>query len=319
MRRFREFCNATQSLLRETVQNYRKDNVSRLAASFAFYSSFSLAPALVIGLAVAGAILGQLVVLSRLTEEMKNYVGPEAALFITETVNAWRGRMTGSSATVIGVVVSLFGATAAFVELQSAFNIIWRAGPNKRSFMKQALYERAVAFVVVVGIGVFLLISLILGATVEVLNRFMADRLPLPASLFQLVNLVVTFVLTTLSAAALFRLLPDRRPRWRDVWVGAVATSALWALGKYIIAMYFAHTAVSSLYGAAGSFAIILLWIYYNAQVLFFGAEVAHAHEKVFGPDNTAISGDEIPSASCRDTLQDSTSSRGNGQEEIGA
>lgn len=284
------FLKAARSLFEETLVNWRQDNVSRLAASFAFYASFSLAPALVIGLVVAGAMVGDLVAQTRLTHEIQQYLGPQATAFIAETISTWRGHMTGSSATAIGLVASLFGATAAFVELQSAFNLIWRAGPNRRSFIEQALYERVVAFVVVLGIGIFLLFSLFLGATVEVMSRFVADRLPLPANLFHWVNLLVTLVLTTLLVAALFGLLPDKKLRWGDVWLGAVATALLLALGKYFIAMYFARTAVSSLYGAAGSFAIILLWIYYNAHVLFFGAELAHAYAKLFGSGKDEVS-----------------------------
>lgn len=319
------FLKAARSLIEETFKNWQKDSVSRLAASLAFYSSFSLAPALVIGLAVAGALVGDMVAQARLTEEIQNYLGPQATPFITDVIVKWRGHMTGSSATIIGIIGSLFGATAAFVELQAAFNIIWKSERNRRSFITQALYERVVAFVVVLGIGIFLLISLFLGTAVEVLNRYLVGWLPIPAGLFHWINLLVTLVLTTLLAAALFRLLPDRNLRWGDVWLGAAVTSILWAIGKYLIAMYFAHTAVSSLYGAAGSFAIILLWIYYNAHVLFFGAEIAHAYVEIFGSEES-VSSRNAPSMSqsadmneeiaSDETKPESTPKRGPGEKD---
>jgi membrane protein len=284
--RLKLFLSDARSLLSEAFNNWLGDNVSRLAASFAFYTSFSIAPALVIGLAVAGAIAGDWVAQEKFTHEMRDYVGPEAASFIVEIVDSWRGRMSGGTATVIGITLSLLGATAAFVELQSALNLIWKSEPSKRSYLKQALYERVVAFAMVVSIGFFLLLTLFLGATVAALDTFFKNVLPIPAQLFQVVNLVATLVMTFIMVAALFKFLPYKRLGWRDVWVGALATSVLLTLGRYVMTLYLAHTAISSLYGAAGSLVVVLIWVYYNAHVLFFGAELAHAYVKVFRPSS---------------------------------
>ncbi len=275
------FLGDARSLLSEAFREWQRDNVSRLAASFAFYTSFSIAPALVIGLAVAGVFAGDLVAQEKFTNEIRDYVGPEATSFIVELVNSWRGRMSGGTATVIGITVSLFGATAAFVELQSALNLIWKSEPSRRSYLKQALYERVVAFAIVLSIGLFLILSLFLGATVAALNRFFSDLLPVPALLIQVVNLLATLILTFFMVAALFKFLPHKRLSWRDVWVGALATSVLLTIGKSIMTIYFSRTAIGSLYGAAGSLIVILVWVYYNSHVLFFGAELACAHVKL--------------------------------------
>ncbi|MFC1834064.1 YihY/virulence factor BrkB family protein [Thermodesulfobacteriota bacterium] len=300
--RVQRFLIDARSLLSKTLRDWQSDNVPRLAASLAFYTSFSIAPALVIGLAVAGAVAGDLVAQDKFTDEIREFVGPEATSFIVEILKSWRGRMSGGTATAIGICVSLFGATAAFVELQSALNLIWKSEPSRRSYLKQALYERVVAFAVVVSIGLFLLLSLVLGATVAAINSLFADLLPVPALIIRAVNLIVTLVLTLFLIAALFILLPHKRLGWRDVWVGALATSVLLTIGKYFMTMYIAHSAIGSLYGAAGSLVIILVWVYYSAHVIFFGAELTHAYGKLFRPGTREAPQGEIFIGSDSDT-----------------
>lgn len=197
--------------------------------------------------------------------------------------------MSGAAPTLIGITLSLFGATAAFVELQNALNLIWKSEAGRRFYLRQALYERVVAFAVVVSIGLFLILSLVLGATVAALNSLFSDLLPVPALLIQALNLLATLILTFFLIATLLKFLPNRRLGWKDVWLGALVTSVLLTIGKYTMTVYLAHRAIGSLYGAAVSLAIVLVWVYYNAHVLFFGAELACAYVKLFRPGAAEI------------------------------
>jgi membrane protein len=261
---------------KETAQGWHADNISRLSAALAFYTTFSLAPALVIALAVASEIIGTEAAHSELTRELSSYIGPKVTAFIFNVIEVSQQRITGRTATLISLAASFFGATVVFVELKSAFNIIWKVNELPRGIFAQLVYERIASFVVVLGIGLFLIASMFLSATATAIGEFFASQVPQISASLQWIELFVSFLTTGLLVTLLFKLLPDTPVRWHHAAVGAAFTAVMMMIGKYAIGLYLGRSSLSSIYGAAGSFVIILVWVYYNAQVLFTGAELTH-------------------------------------------
>ncbi len=261
---------------KETARGWNEDNVSRLSAALAFYTTFSLAPALVIALAVASEIIGTEAAHSELTRELSSYIGPKVTDFIFNVIEVSQQRITGRTATLISLAASFFGATVVFVELKSAFNIIWKVNELPRGIFAQLVYERIASFIVVLGIGLFLIASMFLSATATAIGEFFASQVPQISASLQWIELFVSFLTTGLLVTLLFKLLPDTPVRWHHAAIGAAFTAVMMMIGKYAIGLYLGRSSLSSIYGAAGSFVIILVWVYYNAQVLFTGAELTH-------------------------------------------
>jgi membrane protein len=265
-------------LLRETVESWQADDASQMAAALAFYTTFSLAPALLIGLAVASAFVGTEAAHAQLVAELNELLGAKGADFVMQVVETSRGQMTGKTATAIGLVAALFGATVAFAELHYAFNRIWKVQLSRRGFIMRLIHARALSFLVVICIGALLIVFAGLSAALSILDQFFTDALPYTAWTLHWLDSGASFLLMTLLLAVLFKLIPDTTVQWGDVWVGAVVTSILFVIGKVLMGIYLGTSSLSSFYGAAGSLVVILLWVYYSAQVLFFGAELTFVH-----------------------------------------
>jgi membrane protein len=261
------------TLLRETAVEWKKDGGSRLAASLAYYTVFSLAPLLLIVIAVAGFFFGSTQARDEIFAQMESLMGPSGAQYMKTVLdNSWKGS-TGILATVVGLVVLLIGATGAFAELQDSLNQIWDAEPRKGNTVWLYLRRRLLSFSLVLTLGFLMMVSLVLSAALSAASKYMFYLVPDYFPLFNFLNWLVSFVVTSGLFAAIYKILPDTKVRWKNVWLGAVVASLLFSIGRYLIGLYLGQSSFASVYGAAGSFVLILLWVYYSAQILFFGAE----------------------------------------------
>lgn len=270
-------------LIKESFKEWQKDGALDLGAALAYYAIFSLAPLLLVALAVAGLLWDRGQIQSQLIGQVQGLMGPQGAQAV-ETMLSNAGRHgSGVIATVLAVVTILFGATGVFVQLQTALNKVWnveaRPGLGVWSFVK----TRLISFGMVLGIGFLLLVSLVISTAVSALGKWATGLLPGSETLMQVVTFAVSFAFITLLFAMMFKFLPDVEIGWRDVWIGAVVTALLFTLGKFLIGLYLGKSSVASTYGAAGSLVIVLLWIYYSSQILFLGAEFTQVYASRYG------------------------------------
>ena len=261
------------SLVKHSAIAWVDDGCPRLGAALAFYTIFSLAPVLIIGISVASFAFGRDAVQGHVVAQIQDLVGREAAFTIQAMIENAHRSHSGVLATVIGITTLLIGATAVFGELQDAFNLIWRSQPRHRSFWLSMILSRLLSFSLVIVLGFLMLASLIVSAAITAFASYLETIVGATGTVLSLINFTTSFSILTLLFALLFRVLPDAPVRWRDVWLGSVITAVLFSLGKFLIGLYLGNSAIASSYGAAGSLVVILVWIYYSAQILLFGAE----------------------------------------------
>jgi membrane protein len=270
-------------------------------AALAYYAVFSIAPTLVITVAVASMVLGADAAQGRLEAQLQQVVSPLVAQAIAEMLGYVHLTHSGLLATLVSAVVLLFGAAGLFTQLQSALNAIWDVKLKPGLSIWFALRTRLMTFLLVVVVGALLLASLVASTALAAVTAYLPEAdLPGGFSLITILNWVISFALLTLLFALVYKLLPDVHIAWRVVWVGAVATAVLFTLGNYVIGLYLGRTSAASAYGAAGSLVIVLLWVYYSSQVLLFGAELTQAFARHFGepvrPADYAVS---VAAADC--------------------
>jgi membrane protein len=273
------------NLIKDAVEGWQRDNASLLAAAVAFYTIFSLAPVLVIALAVAGAVIGEGAARTELMGQLESLMGPRAAAFILLVLDGMKST-GGIGITLIGTATAFVGATAAFSALQTGLNTVWKAPPTETSWVegiKDLIFSRLLSFAMVLAVGLLLLLSLALSTALSAVDEFMPDFLPLPPFALDLANHAVSWVLITLLFAAIYKLLPDVTISWKDVWVGAVITGLLFILGTVPMGYYLGRTTLRSAFGAAASLVAILLWVYYSTMIFFFGAEITRAYARRYG------------------------------------
>ena len=264
-------------VLKEAASDWVDDKAAQQGAALAFYSVLSLAPLVVISLTIAGLFFQDAA--GQFTAQMQSMVGQEGAEAIGAMAqNAGKEPTAGSIATIFGVLTLLFGASGVFGQLQESMNSIWDAKPKTGSGIWHMIRSRFLSFAMVLGTGFLLLISLLLSTAVAAIGNYFGSRFPGAEALIHLANEIATFIVVTLLFAMMFKLLPDKQIAWRDVWVGALLTALLFTVGKLLIGLYLGKSAIGSSYGAAGSLVVLLVWIYYSAQVLFFGADLAHTY-----------------------------------------
>lgn len=254
-----------------------------MGASLAFYTLFALAPVLLIAIAIAGQVFGAEAVRGQIVGQIDGLLGCEAATAIQTLLQGARRPGAGTAATIVGGATFLLTASGAFLELQAAFNTIWRVEPRPGLNLKKFLLNRAQSFGLVLSIGFLLLVSLVVSAGLAATAAWMAHRLPVSPWFWTGVNIVTSLAVITVLFALLFKFLPDVELAWRDVWSGAVITSVLFSIGKFAIGLYIARSATASSYGAAGSMLVLLLWVYYSAQILLLGAEFTRVRAQQHG------------------------------------
>lgn len=283
-------------LLKETFAEWNDDKASQMAAALAYYTVFSLAPLLIIVIAIAGFFFGEEAARGEIVGQIEGLVGRDGATVIqTALENTHRpGSGVGIIASLISIAVLIFGASGVFVQLQEALNEIWDVVPNAKQGVGNVVRKRAMSFAVVLSIGFLLLVSLVVSAALSAINTFASGLLPGFDVLWSLINLVISFVVTTLLFALIYKYLPDVDVAWRDVWVGATLTSILFSVGRYLIGLYLGNSSFGSTYGAAGSLVILLAWIYYSVQILFFGAEFTQVYARRYGSQVKPLTDEQL-------------------------
>jgi membrane protein len=260
-------------LLRATFCEWKEDHCAQLGAALAFYSVFSLTPLLMIAIAIAGLVFGRDAARNGVVEQIRALVGMEAARSIEMMVDASTRPATNKVALAVGIVMLLVGASGVFGQLQDALNVIWEAPTRKGRPLLRMLQDRFLSFTMVLGSGFLLLVSLVISAALTALNDSVARIVSIDPLLLQVLHLIVSFAVTSLLFAMIFKVLPDISIGWNEVWIGAAVTSLLFSIGKVLIGLYLGESGIASVYGAVGSLLILLLWTYYSAQILLFGAE----------------------------------------------
>jgi membrane protein len=267
-------------ILKETGSDWSSDNATRLAAALAYYTVLSLAPLLVLAVAVAGLFFGEEAARGQIANELSSVVGPEAGKGIETMLTHAKKPEEGALGSIIGIVVLLFGASGVFGELQSSLNTIWEVEPKPGLGVWGMLRTRFFSFSMVLGVAFLLLVSLVLSAALAGVGRMFESSLPGGAVLWQGVNFAVSFGVVTVLFALIFKVVPDVKITWKDVWIGAAVTALLFAIGKFALGLYLGRASVASPYGAAGSLIVLVIWVYYAAQILFMGAEFTQVYAR---------------------------------------
>jgi membrane protein len=270
--------------LKQTVQEWLEDNAPTWSAAIAFYTLFSLAPIMLVVVGVAGLVWEREAVRSEVVAQFEMLVGQEGAAQVAGVLD--RMYQPGGTvwATALGGAAVLVGATAVFNTLRSALNRIWNVEAPPFS-LRSLLRHRLLSFAMVLCLAFLLLVSLLVSAALAAAGRWSAGWLPVPASVLEGLNIGVSWLVFTFLFAAILKWLPDAWIRWREVWVGAGITSLLFALGKFAIGFYLGRSGAASVYGAAGSLAIFLLWIDYSAMIFLLGAEFTQVYARTWGTD----------------------------------
>lgn len=269
----RDSARASWELLRATVDLWSSKNAFQLAGALAFYTLFSIAPLLIIAITMTGMFFGQEAARGEVAAQIAQYVGPDAAELVEDAVQKSRFEEAGILPTLLGVAALLFGATTVFAQMQAALNAMWEVKTHpSRSQLGSFVLTRLVSFGMVVVIGFLLLVSFLSTIVLNALLRFAGDRIAIPELVASTADLSVSLVVATLLFAMIFKVLPDVRLSWSHVARGAVLTGVLFVLGQYLISLYLTRAGPSSIYGAAGSLVMLLMWVYYSSLILFLGA-----------------------------------------------
>lgn len=264
-------------VIKQTFKEWNAHGAPRLGAALAFYSVLSVGPLLLIAISVAGLAFGHDQASAYMLNEMRSMLGSDGARAIEDILSHSHDKAKSTIATIVGVVTLLISASGFFGQLQTALNLIWDA-PESRSTAGLIVKRRLLSFGMVLGICMMLLFSLVISAVLSAFTGLFASAVPALAA--QALGWIVSLVVTTLLFALVFKVLPDVQVRWNEVWLGALVTALLFTIGKSLIGLYLGRSALSSTYGAAGSMIILLVWIYYSAQIFFFGAEFTHVHAR---------------------------------------
>lgn len=271
-------------LFKTAAVQWWNDDVFRLAASVAFYTIFSLAPVILICLAIAGAVFGEARATRHLVEQVELLVGPRGGNAVREVASGLGAGGGGGWAALLGGVTVLVGSTAVFSEMQASLNQIWRVEPNPRyGLLGGFVRARVLSFALVLTVGFLLLVSLVVSAALAMLNEHLTGLVPHLGVLWQVLDVVVSFAFVTALFMMIYRVLPDVELTWRDVVIGSLVTAVLFTGGKYLIGVYLGRATFASYYGAAGSFVVLLVWVYYSALISFFGAEFTHVYALRYG------------------------------------
>ena len=271
---------STWALFKSSVAQWLEDQPFQMAASLAYYTIFSLAPLLIIVIAIAGFVFGQQAAEQQIVGKIQGTIGqPGAEALQGMLQNAGRQPKTGIVSAVLGFVALLFGAGGVVGQLQASLNTIWGVAPKPGQGLSGFVRQRFISFAMILGIGFLLLVSLVFSAAVTGLAQLIGDFLVLAYAL----DLLISFLFITALFAMIYKFLPDVQIQWRDVWIGAALTSLLFTIGKFLIGLYLGHSSVTSTYGAAGSLITILLWIYYSSLIFFLGAEFTQVYATQYG------------------------------------
>jgi membrane protein len=268
-------------LLRETASEWSSDKAPRLGAALAYYTVFSIAPLLIIVITIAGLAFDNAE--TQILSQIQGMLGDKGMETIESMIHAAQKPERSITATTLGFVALIFGAAGVFVQLKDALNTVWDVPEPKAGGLWAFVRKYFLSFTVVLGLGFLMLVALVISAGIAVLSEYIGGMMPGMEVGMKVISFVVSFGLITFLFAMLFKFLPDAKVSWRDVWLGAAFTSLLFVVGKFALGAYLGKAGVASAYGAAGSLALILLWVYYSSQILFFGAEFTEVYARHYG------------------------------------
>ena len=272
------------SLLKQTASEWIEDDAPSLGAALAYYTVFSLAPLMTIAIAIAGFFFGKEAAQGQIFDELRVLLGEEGGKAVEEMVQSASAQPTaGLIATIISVAMLLFGASGVFGQLQASLNAMWGVKPKPGRGVLGLIKDRLLSFGFTLVVGFLLLVSLLLTAGIALMAGWIEGLMPGSETLAQILNIVLSLAIITLLFAMIFKFLPDAKIAWRDVWIGAFLTAVLFTIGKFALGIYLGKSGVASSYGAAGSLIVLLLWVYYSSQILFFGAEFTQVYANRFG------------------------------------
>ena len=270
-------------VLKQTVREWSDDKAPRLGAALAYYTIFSIAPLFIIILAIAGLWFDKQSAQEQIFGQVGSLVGEQGAKAIAGMLQAADKPHQGIVASALAVVTLLLGATGVFVQLQDALNTIWEVKPKPGRGIMGFIRQRILSLAMVFGIGFLLLVSLVVSAGLAAAGKWFEGAMPGGEEVWHAINFIVSFAVIAVLFTFMFKYLPDVKIAWRDVWLGGALTALLFTVGKFALGFYLGRSSVSSAYGAAGSLVIVLLWVYYSAQILFFGAEFTQVYANRFG------------------------------------
>lgn len=273
----------TGRLLTAAGQAWVKDNAPRLGAALSYYTIFAISPLLVLVIFVTSLLFDRASVHNELFGQLREFIGAQAAETLQKVLSASAPKTQGVIASVIAGGTLLVTSTGLFIELQSALNTIFGVEEKPGQGIRGFLLNRVLSFAMVFVIGFLLLVSLALTAATEAISKYVGSSVPGMDLFWTLMNTAVAFLVVMLLFGMVFKVLPDVRIAWRDVWVGAAVTALLFTIGKYLLGLYLGRNSAVSAYGAAGSVVLVLLWVYYSSQILFFGAEVTQVYANRYG------------------------------------
>ena len=260
------------NMLKDTVDSFIDDEALSRGAAIAFYTVTSLAPVLLIVIAIAGLVFGRDAAQNAISAQFSGLMGRQTAEVLQSAVASAAGKSSSIIATIIGVVTLVATASGVFGEMQAALNSIWKTKPQATT-VSRLIRARAIGLGLVAALGFLLIVSLVISAGLTAFGRYLDTVLPTGKLILPILNFVVSFVLLGLLFGAIYKILPDRSLQWKDVVIGAVVTSVLFNIGKSLIGWYIGSSAIASSYGAAGGLIVLLLWVYYSVQIFLLGAE----------------------------------------------
>lgn len=271
-------------ILKETFNGFMADKGLKLSASLSYYTIFSLAPLLLLIISLAGAFFGKEASEGRIFEEINELIGSQAAMQVQQIISNLELSGKTTLSVIIGSVTLVIGATSIFGEIQDSINLIWKVKAKPQKGWLKLVKDRLLSGSIIIGLGFLLIVTLIVNGVLVALNDILKSYFPdFTIVLFNGINIVVSFLVITVLFGVIFKVLPDAKIAWKDVRAGAFFTACLFMLGRYVIGLYIVTTGAGSPYGAAGSIIIILLWVYYTAAILYFGAEFTRAYANANG------------------------------------
>jgi membrane protein len=276
------------SMLRETFDAWNEHEAPRLGAALAFYTILSLAPLVILAIAIAGFIFGHSTAQSQLLGQVDSMIGRQGSEAVKGMIEHAREPASGTVASIIGVITLLFGASGVFGELRAALNKMWDVKTQSEGGVSSTIKQRFFSFGMVLAVGFLLLVSLVISAALAAFGKFFGGLLPMPEFLLSAINSVISLAGTSVLFALILKYVPETKIAWKVVWIGATVTALLFTSGKFLIGLYLGKAAVGSAYGAAGSLIVVIVWVYYSAMIFLFGAEFTHVLDSVEQPSADA-------------------------------
>jgi membrane protein len=274
-----QIANKYWRILKDAANGFSADKCMKLSSALAYSTIFSLPPMLLLIIILGGSLYGKDAVQGTIFTELKDYVGSTAALQIQDVIKGLQAQRNSLAATIIGSIALVIGSTGIFVEIQDSLNMIWGVRPRAKKGLIKFVLNRVMSFSLIIGLGFLLIVSLIINALLLALGSKLVQWFPnLSITILSFINSAVIFFVISFLFSVIFKMLPDVKIRWKQVWPGSLVTAALFLIGKFLIGIYISQNRTASLYGAASSIIVLLLWIYFSAAILYFGAEFTRAY-----------------------------------------